>query len=321
MSVVQIQASPKQLSKLRNGHKVRIRPAMEGKGFASLIIDPSKYSVIDRAFTRGKGVEIALSPAEIQANMDAHSSMGGKGIFGKAFDRFVEKTIGKKAKNALYKGADMLKAPIKAGIDKLGEYAPELGASALSAAALALGQPELVPVAAALGRKVGSMVGKKGTDVAKDYLDRPTYYQDKLSGRRSNVGGTRSAPTPPVLARQLNEALGTNMGFREQATLGSLGARTAGAEVVDDGLSGERARLRAVGGQGLYVSPPHLQRGMGLGMGVRSRRCGGAIGVGGTILGQQNPALQSQPFSANFQFQHTLPPSYQKFSRGTGLNL
>jgi hypothetical protein len=44
-------------------------------------------------------------------------------------------------------------------------------------------------------------------------------------------------------------------------------------------------------------------------------RTGGNVGLNGGSIMMQNPALQSQPYGANFQFQHTLPPQYQKFSR------
>ena len=44
MHIVHIKASKKQLSKLRNGHKVRISPAIEGQGF-NLIIDPGSANI------------------------------------------------------------------------------------------------------------------------------------------------------------------------------------------------------------------------------------------------------------------------------------
>ena len=46
----------------------------------------------------------------------------------------------------------------------------------------------------------------------------------------------------------------------------------------------------------------------------------GDIGSHGSFVSAQQhlpQALLSQPFGANFQFQHTLPPAYQKFSKGT----
>jgi len=89
VAVVQISASPKQLSKLRRGHPVRIKPAMNGEGF-NLIVHPSRYDTITRTFSRGKGMEIALAPEEILANQQAAPTMEGSGIFGRKFDKFLE---------------------------------------------------------------------------------------------------------------------------------------------------------------------------------------------------------------------------------------
>ena len=58
--IVHIKASPKQLSKLRKGHKVRISAAVEGEGF-NLLVDPSRYDTLSRTFNRGKGMEIATT--------------------------------------------------------------------------------------------------------------------------------------------------------------------------------------------------------------------------------------------------------------------
>jgi hypothetical protein len=57
-------------------------------------------------------------------------------------------------------------------------------------------------------------------------------------------------------------------------------------------------------------------------MGPQSRSVGGrlengTIGLnGGMMSSYVPPALVSQPFSANFQFQHFLPPQYQHFNMG-----
>ena len=316
--IVYIKASKKQLSKLRNGHKVRISPAMEGEGF-NLIIHPDRYNVISKTFNKGKGMEIQLSPEEIMVNQQYAPHLEGTGIFGSKFDRFVERTIGKKAKDTIYKGADMLKAPIKQGIDKIAQYAPELGASALSGLAIASGQPELVPFAGALGHKLGSLAGNKGSTIAKDYLDHPSNYQ---KGFTSNVGGTRNPIAPSTLAGQvnqnelfnnLNEHLGTNFGALSKANMLNALAHmdrskmTAGQIALEHQLGDETAF-----GTGLYAG----------GSLRRHRREVASIGTNSSFVGTQShlpPALMSQPFSANFQFQHTLPPAYQKFSKGGGL--
>jgi hypothetical protein len=77
----------------------------------------------------------------------------GEGIFGKKFDRFVKKTIGKKATKTIYKALDKTVKPlVNKGLD--------MGITALETA-----QPELIPAL---------QVGKK---VLKGYIDRPSAYQ------------------------------------------------------------------------------------------------------------------------------------------------
>jgi hypothetical protein len=51
---------------------------------------------------------------------------------------------------------------------------------------------------------------------------------------------------------------------------------------------------------------------------MRGGRIMGQVGVAGNLLSSRvlPPALQSQPFSANWGFGNQLPPAYQKFSRG-----
>ena len=156
--VLRIDASPAQLSKLRNGHAVRIK---KGTGF-NLIVHPETYHLASRAFAKNKGVEIALSPAEIEANrnpdiyapaveeqMAQHAEMikagdaranfaelpfHGGSIFGKKFDRMLKRNIGHKNVKLLHDVANIAKPlvkkamreGIKSGAEALTAYAPEL---------------------------------------------------------------------------------------------------------------------------------------------------------------------------------------------------
>ena len=61
MPLVKVDVSKKQLSRLRNGHPVRVKKPMEGKGFC-LIVDPQKLNTVTRAFGRRKGAQIRLQP-------------------------------------------------------------------------------------------------------------------------------------------------------------------------------------------------------------------------------------------------------------------
>jgi hypothetical protein len=64
MHLISFDASPRQVSKLRNGHKVRIK---KGSGF-NLVVSPSNYHIVSRAFKKNKGVELSLSPEELDEN-------------------------------------------------------------------------------------------------------------------------------------------------------------------------------------------------------------------------------------------------------------
>ena len=70
MHTISIDASPSQLSKLRRGHRVRIR---KGTGF-NLIVHPETFHLTNKSFSKNKGVEISLSPEEIAANREASLS-------------------------------------------------------------------------------------------------------------------------------------------------------------------------------------------------------------------------------------------------------
>lgn len=152
MRPIHIKASPKQMSRLRNGHSVRCSPSAEGSG-VSLLVHPDRFDKVAKVFRRGKGSTIQLSPEELQAN----AQVVGKGIFGKKFDRLVKKTIGKKNTKALYGGLEKVAKPIvNTAIDTAG------------AAAMAYA-PEAAPAILAAKR------------AAKGYIDRPTAYQKNPS--------------------------------------------------------------------------------------------------------------------------------------------
>jgi hypothetical protein len=64
MHVITLEGSNHQKSRLRNGHKVRVK---HGSGF-NVIVNPTTYHLVSRAFNRGKGTTLQLSPEEIEMN-------------------------------------------------------------------------------------------------------------------------------------------------------------------------------------------------------------------------------------------------------------
>jgi hypothetical protein len=101
---------------------------------------------------------------------------------------------------------------------------------------------------------------------------------------------------------QLESALGNANANAMTASMGRMGIETARQNHI---VPQERR------GQGLYAG-----RGLFAGKGVREHS---SVNVGGNLLGGGRtlpPALQSQPYGANWQFQFTLPPQFQRYNGG-----
>jgi hypothetical protein len=160
MERVVIKASPRQLSKLRNGHKCRVCQGVEGEGF-NLIVNPANYNLATKAFGKGKGVMIALDAEELSANR----SVEGNGIFSKIKKGF------KKAGKAIEKGAKFVGTQVVKGakskvgkqiLKTIAKEALEKGLPALAVGATTLiGQPELAPLASSVAGIAGKELNKK----------------------------------------------------------------------------------------------------------------------------------------------------------------
>jgi len=174
MEVIHIAASHPQLLKLRKGHKIRVKPAMEGHG-TPLFVVSSTHGQYKKASAGKKGFDISLSPNEIFENKEnkEHPKIQGQGIFGKRFDRIVRKTIGKTAQDVIYKGADLAKPAIKNIISQAGAHLPQAGQQIGLAVANATGQQALAPILGELGKQAGSALRKEGTQRLENYLDDP----------------------------------------------------------------------------------------------------------------------------------------------------
>ena len=331
------------LGKLKKGHKCRICPAMEGKGM-ELIIHPERYNSVTKSFSKGRGVHYQMSPEEI-----AHNH--GKGIFDSI--KKGAKAIGKAGKQVAKIAEPVAKPLAKALIPVAKKEANKLidlgvknsgtlGASALSAAAVASGNPELVPVANVVGRAGGKALGKQAGKMAKKQVNTfDPYGQFKAKEPRSRA--VQSADL-----QLLNDYTGSNMGHIENANMGSAEANLSLAQ-LEDMIARKRSSMGLVA-QNLYdfrggvalapytdaVPPSYSMLGQGLyagGSGLyagvrggairtqRPRREMSSIGIHGNLLGSHMPpALRSQPFSANFQFGSRLPPAYARFAQsGQGL--
>jgi len=305
MEQVRIQISPKQQSKLRNGHKVRIKKAIEGEGL-SLIVNPNNFSLITKAFTRNKGTEITLSPEEILANKEQAPTMEGQGIFGRKFDKQVEKAIGRKGKKQVYGFAKEVLNPLA----KTALY----GGIATGATALGALQPELIPLILPASAGTADFLG--------DYLDKPSDFFSKP--KTSNAGGNRAKLPMPYMSQA-----GIAQAIQDKATqsLQSAGIQAQkalidrlnmGIENISTLSAEEKALLKGtsyeyMSGNGLYAGRGLYPVGNGLYAG--SRQGGAIVGLNGGIVHRQPQALQSQPLASNFQFKYTLPVALQSIVR------
>ena len=141
--------------------------------------------------------------------------------------------------------------------------------------------------------------------------------------------------------QNVNQIADTNYGYMGNAGLGSLEARMSRANKIAGQVNDLYAENDGYGmpmgswgnqeyaGRGLYAG-----NGLNVGQGLYAGRglyAGSGEGLyagtpyrasGGQLGGRQQPvlppALQSQPYSQNFQFQHTLPPAYQNIGDRAG---
>lgn len=333
------QPSPRVLGKLRKGSKVRI---LNGSGL-SLIVHAERFNPITKSFNKGKAYTIALTPAEIEANINPPAEMGemaGKGLFTKASVGLVKagKKMGKTLKPVgVAVGKEVLpvgKAIAKEGVKEMAKYAPvvgaQLGSSALTGLALMAGQPELVPVAQTVGSKLGKAGGKAvGDAVSKkanqeiDSYDpfnqqapsrnappsrRPdaTQYQQIVNTASSPVG---RANMSQYLQSLTNEEIELELARRRGGGYGTAFDRSGGKQVL--------AQYTEPVGQGLYASG----RGSGLHSRVKGFKEKASVGVHGNLLGYGlPPALQSQANSSNFVMASRMPPAYASLiKQGGGL--
>ncbi len=268
MHLISFDASPGQLSKLRNGHNVRIK---KGTGF-NLIVNPSNYSLITKSFGKNKGVQLKLSSEELDANKsltpEQHAQLGeangmsGGNIFHKikkAFNSRTAKRIGR----------------------------------------------ELKPLTRALKSTAKEILHEKIADAHMNSAD--------------NISNPRMAHLSNIAANLAHEkvhgmGLGAGMNVHHALKLANLASANANHELAkmhNISVHGQQSQPLVRGYYDDVDAPP--SRGTGLNNHhnlIRGR---------GSLIAQDHflpPALQSQPYGANFHMQFKLPPQYKKFHDG-----
>jgi len=110
------------------------------------------------------------------------------------------------------------------------------------------------------------------------------------------------------LADTLNKHLGTNYGYLARAGMDNAINSKISSVMAKHGIDG-RMKMSPQGNFSATLEPHARMVGGALEKGSVGRK-------GGMLHAYTPPALVSQPFSANFQFQHFLPPQYQHFNNG-----
>jgi hypothetical protein len=157
--------------------------------------------------------------------------------------------------------------------------------------------PEEIEMNAGITKAISPEAHKARGAVSRDVVQPTTA---PISGGSINAGHQ--------LHEALNSMLGSNYGYLKRAGLDNVLNSHLSAGMAKHGIDG-RFKLSPQQAS-LTLSGPH------------SRMTGGmieksSVGLKGSMMSVYTPpALVSQPFSANFQFQHFLPPQYQHFNSG-----
>ena len=240
--------SAKQMTSMRKGRGVRCIRAPCPDDEMDIMVDPMNTKKITKAFIKGKGITIALSPEELNCNK---TEMKGEGIFGRWGDKVMDK-LG--VKKIAYKVGDIAKPFIKSALSKAAIAIPT-----------ALGQPELIPAA---------MIA---ANVAGKYMDKPSDYQRPAEKALNVIQGKTSimdvakAELPAVAKSTLNDYI-----------------QRYGSQVLEQAVQAAKSNLGlvrpndnspfnygAVAGNGLYG------RGLTAGRGC----CGAGLTGGGLTAG------------------------------------
>lgn len=326
--------SKQALSKLKRGLPARV---MAGEGM-QIAVMPHQFDAVSKAFRKNKGINMALSQPEVEANMS--NEIEGEGIFGKKADKLMKK------------------AGIKKLVYKTGAALKPLAMEAIDAAAMAATAYGVPPSVVALAQKE-----------TKGYIDKPEEYQTKKGQQAllKRTGKVASEVASPYLAeagvdvQQVKDAaklaramkkggpvpssaslkgdaeeafLSTLQSYMDKRAVAKTPQSTNPYDLMDeDGIIGNGMRRRhrsmtapRMGGVGLYAGAPS---GRGLGMGLYAGgNCGYCEGEGfksslqdmgkkfvntsRKMVGTGHPAMESQALDANFAFRNQMPPAYQR---------
>ena len=320
MNIVGLGISPRQMSRLRNGHKVRVK---YGKG-CNVIVSPENYNILTRAFSKSKGAEIQLTPEEIEINRgmspEQHqalletadtslASMEGTGLFaggkvkvGKAF---------KKAGRKMKKGFQTLDRTAKKQ-DWGGKF--ETVKKAIPKKAVEEGMKMALMSQGMDERQANIAAGAStGALYKTDFSQKPQAKDAIMGGLEGGVKGAMKKP------KDASPTTAVGKGLYAGSGLDSLNLQTRGSLLANRQLAGLDKRfvdgLLHGGVEKQYwdglMAPP--SRGTGLKARMNDRNL---IRGRGSLVSQDvmlPPAMRSQPYGENYHMKNMLPPAYQEF--------
>jgi hypothetical protein len=366
MKEIGVSVSKKQLSRLKNGHSVRVK---EGEGL--LIVNPDRYDLMSKTFAKGKSPTISLTPEEILLNTrgyqpEAHQTNAGyipkksdservataksssyvgtlteKDLNAKGLKELNRKYREDVAKNVEWSEAERKKHKQKL-LERLGKQIEYMRAYPENVVSSAQRKPNRPPPP--IPESFLKEVATSTAPLKPPIQIRPAPERQQSALFNAYATAQRPTPPPPSPAEQVNIDLlersrrleAQRQERRNQAFLQGVSELPQGAGISKfvSNAGGTRTKSGAYAGNYLLeaglanasagqVQDHFIQSGIkrarkhqmvvGMGLPKHHRPHTEGVGAGGNILRRGNPALQSQPFSANFSQASQLPPSYQRF--------
>lgn len=301
--------SPAVMSRIRNGHKVRL---MEGEG-TQLVVHRDQFDAIAKSFLKKKGIQIALSPSEIEANR----SVEGEGIFGKKADKVMKK-LG--VKKVAYAVGNVVKPLVQEGIAAASMAAQAYGVPPSVANKLEATANQYLDDPKSLQGKKGLRALKKsaidmGIEAAAPMAAEYGIDLDELKSTLQTVG-TKKAGRPPS-KKEMKAAV---RGKAEGAVLGKLqqmvdSRRSSSAPMPMSSDLYSQFDADGIIGNGMRRGCCEMCKGSGLYAGAASGRglpgmpplrgiSKKFVNVSKKLMGGEIQALASQPMGANYAFRY-----------------
>ena len=263
MHVISVQGSNAQKSKLRNGHKVRIK---HGAGF-NVIVSPNTYHIVSRAFQKNKGISLQLSPDELAMNrapspemqqaimghtqhmvipgVTDHINVGGRGLGTGVNDWF--KNLGNKIKGGFEtvkeKVFDPVYKPIEKAIvnpikEQYEKYVPEEYRRDIDTATKFMSPASL---ALDLGKRTAK--GEKPQDIMKDYFER---------AKHLNATKNKIIKSSPALTEAYKKGVMATAGLGSAAVGSAFGLSPATGALAGLAASKGAEQLLKAEGYGIH---------------------------------------------------------------------